>query len=378
MSAKRATREELLAQISAWNARYPVGTEVHTQLYPDRVYKTRTQAVLFLDQKVVVYLEALNGYFDLHEVHPIERNDSRNEHAHDGPTKRIAVLFPGQGAQSKGMGKNLFREFPLLTRRSDEILGYSIERLCLENPENQLNLTQYTQVALYVVNALDYMARRQQNDPSVMAEFLMGHSLGEYNALLAGGAFDFETGLRLVMKRGELMGATAGGAMAAVLGESPDRLRQALDQHGLDVIELANYNTPKQTVISGPSEAIARAMHLLSAEKIMAIPLNVSAAFHSRSMQAAQQSFAEFVKTFSFNAPNPPVIANATARPYEQGRITETLIDQITSPVRWTESIRYVLRQGQFEFTEIGSSILTKMVKEIASTAIPDVASHAA
>jgi trans-AT polyketide synthase/acyltransferase/oxidoreductase domain-containing protein len=377
MSTKRATREELLAQISAWNTRYPVGTDVHTQLYPDRVHKTRTQAVLFLDQKAVIYLEALNGYFDLHDVHPVECNDSRNGRAHDSPAKRIAVLFPGQGAQSKGMGKNLFTEFPLLTRRSDEILGYSIERLCLENPENQLNQTQYTQVALYVVNALDYMARRQQNDPAIMAEFLMGHSLGEYNALLAGGAFDFETGLRLVMKRGELMGA-AGGAMAAVLGESPDRLREALDQHGLDVIELANYNTPKQTVISGPSEAIARAVHLLSAENIMAIQLNVSAAFHSRSMRAAQQSFAEFVKTFSFNAPNPLVIANATACPYEQGRIAETLIDQIASPVRWTDSIRYVLRQGQFEFTEIGSSILTKMVKEIVSTAIPDVAGHAA
>jgi trans-AT polyketide synthase/acyltransferase/oxidoreductase domain-containing protein len=367
--AKRATQEELLSQIGAWNRCHAVGTLVHAQLYPDRVHKTRTEAMVLFDQKAVIYLDGFNGYFDLNEVRPVGdiAPASSEPVVNVAPAKRIAVVFPGQGAQNKGMGKDLFAAFPELTRRADEILGYSLERLCLEDPDNQLNQTQYTQVALYVVNAFGYLKRKQQNDRSVEADFLLGHSLGEYNALLAAGVFDFETGLRLVIRRGELMGAAGGGAMAAVLRVSADRIREVLAQHGLDAIDLVNYNTPMQTVISGPTEAMARAVDVLSSEKILAMPLKVSAAFHSRYMREAQQSFAEFVGTFTFNAPNRPVIANATARPYERDRIAQTLSEQIASPVLWMESVRYVLGQGEVEFTEIGSTILTRMVTEISA-----------
>ena len=369
--AKRAMRAELISQIGAWNERYPIATDVRTQMYPDRVYKTRTKALVLFDRRAAIYLQGLNGYFDLNDVRPADGAPPPVEKSMTAPIlapkQRIALLFAGQGFQFKGMGQGLFTAFPELVRRADEILGYSIQRLCLEDPDNQLNMTQYTQVALYIVNALGYELRAHREDSSVEADFLMGHSLGEYNALLAAGAFDFETGLRLVVERGKLMGEVSGGAMAAVLDIAPERLQEILAQHALDAIDLANYNTPTQTAISGTSEAIARALDMLSAHGIRAVRLNVSAAFHSRHMRQAQQTFAGFVEKFSFKTPQRPVIANATARPYKAGRIAQTLSEQIASPVRWTDSVRYVLSQGEIEFTEINSSILSRMVKEIAS-----------
>jgi trans-AT polyketide synthase, acyltransferase and oxidoreductase domains len=377
---KRATQEELRARIGAWNQCYSVGTEVRAERYPERIHKTRTAAMILFDQKPVIYLEGFNGYFDLHEVQALQstadasssavpsRDVPAPAHASKARAQRV-VGFPGQGAQAKGMGAGLFPDFPELVQQADRMLGYSIERLCLEDPEEQLNLTQYTQVALYVVNALGYLQRKQHNDPAVAADFLMGHSLGEYNALLAAGVFDFETGLRLVMKRGALMAAANGGAMAAVLFVGAERIREVLAANGLDSIDFANYNTPAQTVISGPADAVSRAVDLLAGQNIQAVPLRVSAAFHSRYMRAAQEEFAQFIATFSFRAPELPVIANATARPYEPDRIAQTLGEQISSPVRWAESVRYVLGMGEIEFTEIGGTILTRMLKEIAMPA---------
>src|SRR6516162_2607290 len=127
-----------------------------------------------------------------------------------------AFLFPGQGSQRKGMGSTLFEEFQEVTARADEILGYSIKELCLHDPHQQLGQTQFTQPALYVVNALSYL--KKMKDGSKVPTYLAGHSLGEYNALFAAGVFDFETGLRLVKKRGELMSQATGGGMAAVIG----------------------------------------------------------------------------------------------------------------------------------------------------------------
>jgi trans-AT polyketide synthase/acyltransferase/oxidoreductase domain-containing protein len=279
-----------------------------------------------------------------------------------------AVLFPGQGAQSKGMGKELFPLYPQLTKTASEILGYSLEELCLEDPGNQLRYTQYTQPALYVVNALGYMKKKREGAADAHADYFAGHSLGEYNALLAAEAFDFETGLRLVQKRGELMGKASGGSMAAVIGVDASRVRQVLDENGLQEIDLANYNTPSQTVISGKAEAVDRADKVFRNANIRCVVLNVTAPFHSRYMQPAQDEFAQVVKQFRFFMPRVPVIANVTARPH-QGQIPELLVNQITSPVRWNDSIRYLLSQGDMQFTEIGSSILTKMVNEIRKLA---------
>ncbi|WP_256080284.1 ACP S-malonyltransferase [Massilia sp. YIM B04103] len=292
------------------------------------------------------------------------------------PTKESramkAVIFPGQGAQFKGMGKDVFPLYPDLVRRASEILGYSVEELCLSDSQNQLSQTRYTQPALFVVNALNYY-RHQAQHGSAAPDFFAGHSLGEYNALLAAGAFSFETGLRLVKKRGELMGAARDGAMAAVLGASASEVQAILDKHKLDQIDIANYNSPTQIVIAGSKDAIAAAEQIFANQNLRYVTLNVSAAFHSRYMQPAQAEFARFLSEFSFAAPTVPVIANASGRPYEADRIAETLAAQIAGPVRWVDSVRYLMGREVDEFQEIGAAVLSKMVLEIRSKETPIV-----
>lgn len=280
--------------------------------------------------------------------------------------KMKAIIFPGQGSQFKGMGKDLFALFPEQVKSASDILGYSVADLCLSDPQGHLSQTQYTQPALFVVNALHYY---QQQDAK--PDFLAGHSLGEYNALLAAGVFSFETGLRLVKKRGELMGMASGGGMAAVLGVPAAEIRALLDDHGLDQIDIANFNSPTQTVIAGEKGQLAAAVELFAKREVRCVTLNVSAPFHSRHMRAAQAEFAEFLKPFSFAPPQITVIANATARPYDQARIAETLAMQIASPVQWVDSIRYVMGKGDVEFHEIGATILSKMVHEIKAKTAP-------
>jgi trans-AT polyketide synthase/acyltransferase/oxidoreductase domain-containing protein len=283
-----------------------------------------------------------------------------------------AILFPGQGAQFKGMGKELFSAYPQLMKTASEILGYSIEKLCLENPNNQLRLTQYTQPALYVVNALAYYKKCEDEKASGFhADFLAGHSLGEYNALLAADVFSFETGLQLVKKRGELMGAAKGGAMAAVVGIKAEEVRQLLVEHKLAGIDLANFNTPTQMVIAGPVDQILEAEKICTKKGIRCVVLNVSAPFHSRYMKEAQSEFSDFLRGFTFAQPKIPVIANATARPYENGKIDQALGAQIASSVLWNDSIRYLMGQGDIEYIEIGANVLSKMVDEIKKTDTP-------
>ena len=216
----------------------------------------------------------------------------------------IAFVFPGQGSQKRGMGQGLFDEVPeysVVEREVDAILGYSMRRLCLEDPDNRLKETQYTQPSLYVVNALHYYkAVREGASPSYVA----GHSLGEYDALLAAGVFDFLTGLRLVQKRGALMSEARNGGMGAVIGLKPDAIAAVLSQNGLPGIDIANFNTPSQTVVSGPVDDIQRAGPFFEkAGAQMYVPLQVSAAFHSRYMAEAAKAFADFLAPLSFAAP---------------------------------------------------------------------------
>jgi trans-AT polyketide synthase/acyltransferase/oxidoreductase domain-containing protein len=281
-----------------------------------------------------------------------------------------ACIFPGQGSQFKGMGDAVFPLFPELVKQASDILGYSLEDLCINDRQGLLSKTQYTQPALYVVNALHYL-KEWGPKSATRPDYLAGHSLGEYNALFAAGAFSFETGLRLVKKRGELMGASTAGGMAAVLGVASADIRAILDEHGLTHIDIANFNTPTQTVIAGDKEALAQAAELFAKRNLRCVVLNVSAAFHSRHMQGAQAEFAEFLRSFSFNAPQISVIANTTARPYKLDRIAETLAAQIATPVRWVDSIRYLMGCGEMVFQEIGASVLSKMVLEIKATETP-------
>ena len=275
------------------------------------------------------------------------------------------ILFAGQGTQFKGMGKELFAQYPQLTRNASEILGYDIKKLCLEDPENKLGLTQYTQPAIYTVSALGFYRMTEKTSLSSDVNYVAGHSLGEYNALLAADVFSFETGLKLVQKRGALMGAASGGRMAAVIGASEENIKELLTAHQFNDIDIANVNTPTQFVIAGKTDSILQAEKIFTKSGIRYVPLNVSAPFHSRYMQGVQKMFALFLEDFTFKKPAFPVIANVTARPYDANAIHETLSAQISSPVLWTDSIKYLLERGEVDYIEVGSNILTRMVVEI-------------
>ncbi len=274
-------------------------------------------------------------------------------------------LFPGQGSQTKGMGHTLFTEFRELTAKADAILGYSLQTLCHDDPQQQLNHTQFTQPALYTINALSYLKKTQET--GLKPTYVAGHSLGEYNALFAADVFDFETGLKLVKRRGELMSQAMGGAMAAVVGLKADVIKSLLIQHDLMNVAIANHNSHTQIVISGQKFDIDRVCAILEqAGAAMVIPLKVSGAFHSPYMRAAQEQFEQYLKEFQFSLPSIPVIANWTAKPYQGSEIQQNLAQQITQPVRWTESIEHLLTQGETEFEEIGPGIvLTGLVKRI-------------
>lgn len=283
----------------------------------------------------------------------------------------IAYLFPGQGSQQKGMGGELFDEFKELTAQADEILGYSIKKLCLEDADNRLVQTNYTQPALYVVNALTYLKKIRETGKK--PSYVAGHSLGEYNALFAAESFDFATGLRLVKKRGELMSKATGGGMAAVIGLSREEIEQILQEAGFTKLDVANFNSPSQIVISGAEKDITKAKPVFEkAGAAMYVVLKVSGAFHSRYMEPAQKEFAEFLQNFQFADPVIPVISNVQARPYQKGEVKKNLLEQFTASVQWTDSIRYLMGKGVEEMEQIGpGKVLTDLVKKIKKEAEP-------
>jgi len=282
-----------------------------------------------------------------------------------------ALLFPGQGAQEKGMGGDLFAEFPEETRAADEILGYSIAALCRDDPDGSLRRTQFTQPALYAVGALSYLRWRRESgrDPA----WLAGHSLGELTALFAGGAYDFATGLTLVARRGALMADCGEGSMAAVIGLDEDRVRGVLRDAGLDRLDLANINTPSQIVIAGlPADLTAAESAFTAAGARAFIPLNVSGAFHSRAMEGARADFAELLASLEIGDPTIPVLANVTGRPHEPGAVAANLAAQLVSPVRWSESIRWIRGQGEEDFAEMQPGrVLTGLVTKIRTESEP-------
>lgn len=282
----------------------------------------------------------------------------------------ITFVFPGQGSQIKGMGGTLFDDFPEITTKADEILGYSIKELCLQDPKKLLSKTQYTQPALYTVNALSYLAKIKEIGRK--PDYVLGHSLGEYSALFAAGAFDFETGLKLVKKRGELMSQVTEGGMAAILGLKEEKVVAILRESGLSSIDIANYNTPTQIVISGPMKDIENVSILFDSAGAMFIPLNVSGAFHSRYMNDARKGFKEYLSQFTLSNISIPVISNVRARPYSSDSLKENLTDQITNSVKWTESVRYLMGLGDMEYEEVGpGDVLTKLVQKIREQAEP-------
>lgn len=264
------------------------------------------------------------------------------------------------------MGGDLFDRFSDWTSEADRILGYSIRELCLEDPRSELGLTRFTQPALFVVNALMWRARQEDGKPA--PAFLAGHSLGEYNALLAAGVFDFTTGLELVKERGALMGRVSGGGMAAVIGLSPERIAEILGRRDAGRrLDVANFNAFDQTVIAGPVADIEAIKPDFEAAGVRAFtPLKVSAPFHSRYMHDAMEEFGAFLSRFPFAAPSTPVISNVTAEPYPADDVRGTLARQIGSSVRWLDSMVRLLEGGVTEFEEVGpGNVLTKLMVRI-------------
>lgn len=290
----------------------------------------------------------------------------------------LAILFPGQGSQMVGMGAEAFAAFPDMVSAASSILGYSIEELCLRDPNRKLSSTEYTQPAIYSASVLQYRLYLEKG--GTPPGFLAGHSLGEYSALAAADVFDFETGLRLVKRRGELMSEAAGGFMAAVLGIPHLEVSRVLKESGLSDIDIANINADTQIVISGP-EALARQVEsAFTTRDIGYVRLNVSGAFHSRLMGDSATKFAEYIGNFDFNTPTIPVIANTHASPYtgtSSRQTAQTLVDQLTNPVKWVESIHYLYTNGVEKFVEVGpGEVLTKLLDKIEKPAIAPVSAR--
>lgn len=264
------------------------------------------------------------------------------------------------------MGADLFDRFPDWTAEAGGVLGYSIRELCVDDPRDELGSTAFTQPALFVVNALTYRARLEDGAPA--PAFAAGHSLGEYNALVAAGVLDFGTALRLVRRRGELMGRVGGGGMAAIIGLAPDRIAAELaETEAGRRLDVANYNSFDQTVIAGPLDDLAAVRAGFESAGARAyIPLKVSAPFHSRYMRGAMEAFAAALDEVSFRPPSIPVISNATAAPYEADTARETLARQIGHSVRWLETVEFLLDKGVTDFQEVGpGKVLTKLAASI-------------
>ncbi|GAA3452371.1 ACP S-malonyltransferase [Dactylosporangium matsuzakiense] len=288
----------------------------------------------------------------------------------------VAWVFAGQGAQRRGMGADVLDRYPDLCRQADEILGYRVRELCLTNAAPGLKDTRHVQPALFVVNALSYLDRRER-EPA--PDFLAGHSLGEYDALFAAGCFDFATGVRLVQRRGELMSQAGDGGMVAVVGVEPDRLADLLHREGLHEIDLANRNSARQVVLSGPDLALQRATEAITAAGAgRCVKLRVSAPFHSRHMAPAAAQYRQFLTAFALRDPQIPVIANVTALPYPAGGVGDLLGRQVDSPVRWWESMSHLLAAGVTDLVEVGPGrVLAELWNEAKAQPCPAPATPA-
>lgn len=286
--------------------------------------------------------------------------------------KKVAYVFPGQGSQSVGMGKDLYEALDsvkALFKQADDAISFPISGLCFEGPEEELRKTVNAQPALVLVSIACLTAAQELAGKALPpAEFMAGHSLGEYTALAAAGVVDFATAVYLSRERGRLMydaGLKEPGTMAAVLGLEQAVVEEICRQAG---VAIANVNCPGQLAISGSAGNIARASEMAKAKGASrVVPLQVSGAFHSPLMQPAVEGMQTVLSKVSFRDPAVPIIANVTAEPLTYGtQIKGELLKQLTSPVQWQRSVEYMLGKGTKAFYEIGpGKVLAGLIRRI-------------
>ena len=286
---------------------------------------------------------------------------------------KIAFIFPGQGAQYVGMGKDLYDNHPLskeIYERANEALKFDITKTCFESTPAELRMTHNAQPAILIHSIAAFRLLEQEG---IAFDYTAGHSLGEYSALVAAGALGFEDAVRLVRVRGSLM-AIAGdiqpGTMAAILGLAPADVEHVCFEAREDgIVEAANFNSQEQTVISGELSAVAKAMELAKAKGAKrAVQLEVSGAFHSELMDIAQYGMRRALNQLEIKEPRCPVIANVTASPvHHPSTIRELLIEQVKKPVRWEESVKRLSSLGVNTMVECGPGrVLKGLIKRIA------------
>jgi len=279
-----------------------------------------------------------------------------------------AYVFPGQGAQFVGMGKDLYENYPVakkLFEKANEILGFRITDLMFEGTEEDLKQTRVTQPAIFLHSVI--LAKTLED---FKPEMVAGHSLGEFSALVANGALSFEDGLKLVYKRAMAMQKACEieqSTMAAIIGLE-DKMVEDVCAAIDEIVIPANYNCPGQLVISGSMKGVDIACEKLKeAGAKRALPLKVGGAFHSPLMEPARVELAEAINSTNFNTPVCPVYQNADAKPYtDPVKIKENLIKQLTSPVRWTQTMQNMIADGMTSYTEVGpGTVLQGLLKKV-------------